>query len=91
MNYRSRGISVTGYDPSLHVDVVKSDLTNRFSSCGKITDVFVLKRFVISSLQTICELFFSLHLTFFFLLQPGFDLSLRNRRSRYGVETMSER
>ncbi|KAH0855349.1 hypothetical protein HID58_008727 [Brassica napus] len=39
----SRGISVTGYDPSLHVDVVKSDLTNRFSSCGKITDVFVLK------------------------------------------------
>ncbi|KAH0855303.1 hypothetical protein HID58_013797 [Brassica napus] len=38
-----RGISVTGYDPSLHVDVVKSDLTNRFSSCGKITDVFVLK------------------------------------------------
>ncbi|WZY80618.1 hypothetical protein YC2023_027002 [Brassica napus] len=40
---QSRGISVTGYDPSLHVDVVKSDLTNRFSSCGKITDVFVLK------------------------------------------------
>ncbi|XP_013623813.1 PREDICTED: uncharacterized protein LOC106329692 [Brassica oleracea var. oleracea] len=39
---RSRGISVTGYDPSLPGDVVKTDLTNRFSSCGKITDVFVL-------------------------------------------------
>ncbi|KAG2333806.1 hypothetical protein Bca52824_004986 [Brassica carinata] len=39
----SQGISVTGYDPSLPVDVVKTDLTNCFSSCGKITDVFVLK------------------------------------------------
>ncbi|CAH8364714.1 unnamed protein product [Eruca vesicaria subsp. sativa] len=38
----SEGISVTGYDHSLPGDVVKSDLTNRFSSCGKITDVFVL-------------------------------------------------
>ncbi|CAH8364642.1 unnamed protein product [Eruca vesicaria subsp. sativa] len=39
---RSEGISVTGYDPSLPGDAVKVDLTNRFSSCGKITDVFVL-------------------------------------------------
>ncbi|CAF1696555.1 hypothetical protein Bca4012_000306 [Brassica carinata] len=39
---RSEGISVTGYDTSLTKDDVKNALTNHFSTCGEITDVFVL-------------------------------------------------
>ncbi|KAG2334495.1 hypothetical protein Bca52824_005675 [Brassica carinata] len=39
---RSEGISVTGYDISLPKDDVKNSLSNHFSSCGEITDVFVL-------------------------------------------------
>ncbi|CDY69056.1 BnaAnng29220D, partial [Brassica napus] len=38
----SEGISVTGYDTSLTKDDVKNALTNHFSTCGEITDVFVL-------------------------------------------------
>ncbi|CAH2073329.1 unnamed protein product, partial [Thlaspi arvense] len=39
---RSRGISVTGYDTSVPADEVKRALRKHFSSCGQITDVFVL-------------------------------------------------
>ncbi|CAF1696561.1 hypothetical protein Bca4012_000309 [Brassica carinata] len=39
---RSEGISVTGYDTSLTKDDLKNALTNHFSTCGEITDVFVL-------------------------------------------------
>ncbi|KAJ4908670.1 RNA-binding (RRM/RBD/RNP motifs) family protein [Raphanus sativus] len=40
--HRSEGISVTGYDTSLPKDDIKNSLSNHFSSCGEITDVFVL-------------------------------------------------
>ncbi|XP_048624661.1 nucleolin 1-like isoform X1 [Brassica napus] len=39
---RSEGISVTGYDTLLTKDDLKNALTNHFSTCGEITDVFVL-------------------------------------------------
>ncbi|CAH2073343.1 unnamed protein product, partial [Thlaspi arvense] len=38
----SHGISVTGYDASLPAEDVKSALRKHFSTCGHITDVFVL-------------------------------------------------
>ena len=40
----SEGISVTGYDTLLTKDDLKNALTNHFSTCGEITDVFVLNR-----------------------------------------------
>ncbi|CAN6811416.1 unnamed protein product [Brassica oleracea] len=42
--YKSRGITVKGYDYSLCEADVKRALVNYFSSCGEITDVFVFKR-----------------------------------------------
>lgn len=41
---RSEAISVTGYDPSLPQDDVKSALRKHFASCGEITDILVLDR-----------------------------------------------
>ncbi|KAG2334826.1 hypothetical protein Bca52824_006006 [Brassica carinata] len=38
----SEAISVTGYDPSLPRDDVKSALRKHFASCGEITDILVL-------------------------------------------------
>ncbi|KAJ0261062.1 JAB1/MPN/MOV34 metalloenzyme domain-containing protein [Hirschfeldia incana] len=42
--YKSRGITVKGYDYSLCEADVKRALVNHFFSCGEITDVFVFKR-----------------------------------------------
>lgn len=42
--YKSRGITVKGYDYSLCEADVKRALVNYFSSCGEVTDVFVFKR-----------------------------------------------
>ncbi|CAF1697611.1 unnamed protein product [Brassica napus] len=42
--YKSRGITVKGYDYLLCEADVKRALVNYFSSCGEITDVFVFKR-----------------------------------------------
>ncbi|KAL0842877.1 hypothetical protein Bca101_016122 [Brassica carinata] len=39
---RSEGISVTGYNTSLPKDDIKNALSNHFSNCGEITDVFLL-------------------------------------------------
>ncbi|CAN6981419.1 unnamed protein product [Brassica rapa subsp. trilocularis] len=39
---RSEGVSVTGYDTSLPRDDIKNALSNHFSTCGEITDVFLL-------------------------------------------------
>ncbi|KAL0709609.1 hypothetical protein Bca4012_016587 [Brassica carinata] len=42
--YKSRGITVKGYDRSLCEAHIKRALVNHFSPCGEITDVFVFKR-----------------------------------------------
>ncbi|XP_018475216.1 nucleolin 1 [Raphanus sativus] len=38
---RSESISVTGYDPSLPQEDLKSALCKHFAACGEITDIFV--------------------------------------------------
>ncbi|KAF2577112.1 hypothetical protein F2Q68_00000174 [Brassica cretica] len=39
---RSEAISVTGYDPSLPQEDLKSALSKHFASCGEITDILIL-------------------------------------------------
>ncbi|KAH0887822.1 hypothetical protein HID58_050251 [Brassica napus] len=39
---RSEAISVTGYDPSLPQEDLKSALRKHFASCGEITDILIL-------------------------------------------------